>query len=150
MINYTIKVKAVLTGQTKTFDTLCSASKSTGVSEHLIKRIRKEQISNLVRGKGDKLFEFTFTEKDIVVTLSPAWDTSYDDVPIMAKSFCSHEQAINYLSEGGSYQCKKATYNRRRNMQPLGEPCSKVILDCWNRPWIATFYSKGEFIPNKR
>ena len=149
MINYTIKVTAILSGKTKTFDTLEDAVNSTGVSKYFIKSIRAGKNPNMVRGKKDILFKFEFFDKEAVVLLTPAWDTSYDEVPIMPKKFHTHEQAINFLSEGGSYQCKKTTYIRRRNLQPLGEPCSVPIFDCWNRPWIVTYYTKGKFVPNK-
>lgn len=150
MVHYTIKVISVLTKQTKTFDTLDGASKSTGVSRYLIKEIRAGRKSNLVRGKGDRLFSFEFINKEVVAELTPAWDTMLDDNPATTMKFYSHVDAINFLSEGGRYMCKRATYYRRMGSQGLGVPCDTPILDCWNRPWIATFYSKGEFILNKR
>lgn len=146
---YQIKVKALVSNKERTFDSLDHASKSTGISEYFFKQIRKGRCSNFIRGKNDILFEVTFIDRPVVVTLTPAWDTSQDENPATTMKFTSHVQAVNFLSEGGRYQCKRATYHRRKNEQPLGEPCATPILDCWDRPWIAVFYSKGEFVANK-
>ena len=150
MINYNIKVTKVLENKSKTFTTLAHCERVTGVSEHYIKAMRKGSHCNLIRGKGDVLFRFEFISKQAVVLLSPAWDTAYDEIKVQPKYFTSHTKAIDYLSQGGRYMCKKSSYNRLKNLQPLGEPCAKLIHDAWNRPWIVTFYSKGEFIPNKK
>lgn len=147
---YTIKVTAVTTKQTKEFDSVKQASKSTGVSEYHINQIRAGRKPVLARGNNDRLFEFQFINRDYVVTLTPAWDTSGDDNPAQTMGFASHTAAIGFLSEGGSYMCKKATYHRRKKMQPLGEPCKLPISDCWGREWIATFLTEGEFVPHRK
>lgn len=150
MIGYIIKVTAVTSGKTKVFNSIKEAEDSTGISRHYFKKIRLGQHSHLIRGKKDILFSVECIDKDVVVTLHPAWDTSYDDTPVLPKSFTSHTSAINFLSEGGNYLSKKSSYNRRRNEVELQQPCNTPIKDSWGRPWIAVFYSKGEFIPNKR
>lgn len=149
-MNYIIKVTSVLSKKTKTFDTVKEASDSTGISRYFFGRIREGKASQYVRGKNEILFLIEFIDKEIVVTLTPAWDTADDEEAIQAKSFHSHLAAIHFLSEGGPFMCKRSTYYRRMSMQELGVPCSQPILDYFNRPWIVVYYSKGEYIPNKK
>lgn len=146
---YTITVTAVTSNKSKEFDSVKSASKSTGVSEYYIGQIRAGRKPALCRGKNDLLFQFSFTDREVVATLTPAWDTSNDDNPAQVMKFHSHTAAVSFLSEGGSYMCKKATYYRRKRMQPLGEPCKQTISDCWGREWIPTYLAEGECSLNK-
>lgn len=151
-LSYNIKVTSVTSNQTKTFTTLKACESSTGITAYYLEKIRAGQHSNLIRGKKDILFKVEFLNKpkqDVVAMLYPNWDTS--DCGTQPKECFSHGQAIALLSEGtGSTTTKKSTYDRRRNMQPLGEPCKLPIKDGIGREWILVCYHKGEFITNKK
>jgi hypothetical protein len=140
--NYLIKATAVLEQKQKEFTSIEECSKSTGISEYMLKQIRMGKRPSLIRGRKDRLFQIDFSY-DVVSSLTPAWDTSNDEEPALTKEFSSHHAAIAFLGTS------KSTYYRRMRMQALGEPCSLPIKDIFNREWIAVFYKKDEFVPNK-
>ena len=140
--NYLIKATAVVEQKTKEFNSIELCSKSTGISEYMLKQIRSGKRPSLIRGGKDRLFQIEFTY-EIVATLTPAWDTLADEEPALTKEFSSHHSAIAFLG------CSKSTYYRRMRLQPIGEACTLPIKDVLNREWIAVFYKKDEFVPNK-
>lgn len=137
--NFKLQITAVASGKTKEFTSYQDASKSTGISEFILKKIGKgEYPTNLVRGKANRLFK-VIVEKEIVATLTPAWET---DIP--TQEFYSHHSCIKFLG------CSKSAYYNRTRMQPVGEACNKVIHDAYKRPWILVCYKKSEFVPNRK
>lgn len=138
-----IRVTAVASQKSKSFTSLEEVEASTGVSVYMLRKVKQGQMSNLLRGKNDILFLIEFVY-DKAVTLTPAWDTSFDETPTITQEFSSHYSAIKFLG------CAKTTYYRRMRLQPIGEPCHTPIRDSFNREWIATFHSKGDFIKERK
>ena len=141
-----IKVTALVSGKEKIFNSLASCSESTKIGRRILLKIKNGDYTNVVRGTKDILFKVEFIP-DLVCTLTPAWDTSGEEVPTIQQEFYSHYSAIAFLSGGG--KSKHASYYRKLNSQPLGVPCDTPIKDIFDREWIVVFYKKGEFVPQK-
>ena len=143
MRNTIIKVTLLKTGKSKEFNSVQECSKSTGIPEHTLYRVKRSSFSSICKGKVDKdgndMMFHVSVEHGYACELTPAFDTE-----IPTQKFLSHYKAINFLG------CSKNTYYKRMNTQPLGTPCDKEIYDRLGQPWIVTFLEdKSEFIPNK-
>ena len=139
MKNKKYEVWCITKDKRKTFDTLQAAAKSMGVSYNKLQYALKKQLRFDYRNPSNDLYFQCMPVYDYVVTATPIFGGDMPTQHYASVTACCKDLGIG-----------KSVYYDRLKLQPLNEPCEKVVLDEFKREWILTFHKDNSKVPLKK